>query len=618
MNVINNDGSYPAEPILFQYKETRSNDFLLSPQDYFMSIVRFNLQTPSLPVFIPQINVNPNSNYGGTYPICGMSNTANTHGNFSVFLYTNNTLPVGSIVYLGYNAYNPTVAPAAGGDTSATGLQYFRVIAINPNSPFSTSQTEVQLNNASGTTTGAPNNYPNSTGLPPSYPLPFGNGTGATQSLTIGKFNLTQINLSGTLAYLTVSPTIGTLANLTDVFQVGDTINVTNTNSFNGSYVITAITNGTSTFTCKPSFTIPTNFQTYVSGGFVLGKGDFIDVTPYTITMDYNQGGNVILQTTQPVLFQTTNLGNIPPIWNASELQSLTLAQLTTEYFQIYNYPNWISMVNNCLTGTFWTLQGIYYNGNGTSPTPGSQLPNSGVNPSQFQAPSMSWDANDLKGIITASYKLFAQNTESIGTKIAKIYFNDPFSTLFDSFPYIYPNVNVNDPRYSLLVLNTNSGAGTFIVQAYNDSGTPGLAYLGIQAYQDHQTASLMNPIQSIVFTSTLLPVVMENVGVPIIVNGTSTTQVVLGSSANVFPVVTDFVVPFSAVNNYLPDVTYVPSGEYRLVDLYGSSPCKQIDIQVFWKDVYGQQHPFYLSSGCSGSLKVMFRAKNYNSIALD
>jgi len=52
MNLINNDSSFPAQPVRFQYKETRSNAFLLSPQDYYMSIVRFNLQTPTLPVFI--------------------------------------------------------------------------------------------------------------------------------------------------------------------------------------------------------------------------------------------------------------------------------------------------------------------------------------------------------------------------------------------------------------------------------------------------------------------------------------------------------------------------------------------------------------------------------------
>ena len=66
LNLINNDSSYPAQPVQFSLKDTRSNDFLKSPGDYYLSIVRFNLQTPTLPVFIPQIDLNPNTTTGGT------------------------------------------------------------------------------------------------------------------------------------------------------------------------------------------------------------------------------------------------------------------------------------------------------------------------------------------------------------------------------------------------------------------------------------------------------------------------------------------------------------------------------------------------------------------------
>jgi hypothetical protein len=127
-----------------------------------------------------------------------------------------------------------------------------------------------------------------------------------------------------------------------------------------------------------------------------------------------------------------------------------------------------------------------------------------------------------------------------------------------------------------------------------------------------------MNPVQSIVFSSTLLPVQMENVGLPAILNGTSNTNVVIGSSANVFPIVTDFQVPVNQTSGYVSDISYVPSGEYRLVDLYGENPANSIDIQIFWKDNYGLIHPFLIGSGCQGNLKVMFRKKNYNNVSLD
>jgi hypothetical protein len=107
----------------------------------------------------------------------------------------------------------------------------------------------------------------------------------------------------------------------------------------------------------------------------------------------------------------------------------------------------------------------------------------------------------------------------------------------------------------------------------------------------------------------------MENGGQPSILNGTAPNQQVVGYSANIFPIVTDFIVPFSATNQYVPDISYVPSGDYRMVDLYGESPANQIDIQVYWKDQYGVLHPFLLGSGCSGSIKVMFRRKDYGNV---
>jgi len=610
MNLLNNDGSFPAQPVRFQYKETRSNDFLLSPQDYFMSIVRFNLQTPSLPVFIPQININPNTNVGGTYAIQSMAG-ANTTTPFTITFFTNQNFPVNAVVYLGYNAYNPAVAPA--GDTSATGLQYFRVTNV---SQVVGANTVLTLENTSGTTTGVPNNYPTN-----ANPL-----RGSTQVLTMAEIPISTLvydPLTKNLTLTVSSPTLGTLASLDDVYDANDTIYIINSGAYNGVYKINSIT-ATTIIMSAPQFDkyynfvggvpYPLNVPVYTSGGLLVSNNDFINVTPYTITMTYRPptAPTVNLTVTLPVIFQPTVQGLTPPVWNPSQPQALSLQDLTSEYYFVYSYPNWITMINQCMTSCFWLLQGQFWNG-GTGFGPSVFLPNVNVNANQFQPPSMTWDSDKLKAIITGSYVLFGQNN----TDTAFIYFNNPLSTLFDSFPYLYPDVGYDSPLYSELVFNTNAGAGIYIVQSYNTDGTPVTpngVYTGIQIYQDHQTASLMNPIQSILFTSTLLPVVNENVGLPLIINGTSSNQTIIGSSANIFPVVTDFVVPFSATNGYVPDVTYVPSGEYRLVDLYGTSPCKSIDVQVFWKDSYGENHPFYLGSGCSGSLKIMFRAKNYNN----
>ena len=44
-------------PVLF-YNETRSTSIIFNPSSYYLSIVRFSLDTPTLPVFVPDIQLN--------------------------------------------------------------------------------------------------------------------------------------------------------------------------------------------------------------------------------------------------------------------------------------------------------------------------------------------------------------------------------------------------------------------------------------------------------------------------------------------------------------------------------------------------------------------------------
>jgi len=601
MNIINNDSSFPAEPVRFQYKETRSNYFLLSPQDYFMSIVRFNLQTPTLPVFIPQINLNPNTNLGGVFPIQSMSGAVAT--NFIANLYTNTVVPVGSVLALGLSGGGATSIY----ETSAVYNQYYRVTASGL-SPSTVSQTELQLVNSAAT--GVPNNYAGGT-VPvttPTSPPVVNQIRGGT--IVAGYANLPIASMVFASGILTVNFTSQpNLTSLQLVFNVGDGIFINNAGQYNGRYVISAFSGGGLTFTCSaPGLTAISSLLPYTSGGFFSSAGDFYNVTPYTINLSYQPTGGIVYSFTSQVIYVPNDLTTTPPQWNPSNPQALSLAEVTSDYYWVYNYEVFINMVNQAFTNAFWGLNGYYYQ------KLGSNLPmSSTTNSLAYQPPSMSWNQSTLTGIITADNKAFGQ---SVGNFIY-MYFNSPLSTLFDSFPYQYPNVAPNSSLYSYIVFNTNAGAGLYVVSSFSTAGVIAPQYTAIQVYQDHQTASLMNPIQSIVFSSTILPVVMENVGTPLILNGTSGSQISIGSTANVFPVITDFVVPFSATNGYVPDITYVPSGEYRLVDLYGESPANQIDIQIYWKDQYGLIHPFLLGSGCTGSLKVMFRRKDYNDVTL-
>lgn len=619
LNLINNDSSYPAQPVQFSLKDTRSNDFLKSPQDYYMSIVRFNLQSPTLPLFIPQIDLNPNTNRGGTYPVYAMGTQLNTTApaGFTVRLFNQVPFPVGAVVYLGYNANTASVVPA--GDPSATALQYFRVIAVN-NYTAAGLVTTLTLANASGTTTGVPNNYPANVNFL----------RGATQSVRFASLPISTLAFAPATNILTLgfaAPSIGTLAALTNVYQAGDTVYIQNSGQYNGIYkalTVAAASITLSAFNLAAPFAAGT-LPAYVAGGNFLSVGDYANVTPYTVSLRYTPTANsvpaVTYEVTQQIIYQPQDQTQVAPNWNPGATRSLSLGEITSEYYYVYGYVTWVDLVNQALKNAFWTLQGLMTNGYTAALSPAGLLPNqalpmSGSTVNTYQPPSMSFDTTQLKAVITADNNAFGQSAAN--GNIIFLSFNGALSTLFDSFPYIYPNVGPESPFYSQLVFNTSVGAGIFLVVAYTSAGVPVVngTYSAIQIFQDHQTASLMNPVQAIVFSSTLLPVVMENIATPAILGGTNTTLIQSGTSANIFPIITDFVVPFSAGNTYTPDITYVPTGEYRLVDLYGESPCKQLDITVYWRDQYGLLHPFLVGSGCSGSIKLLFRAKSFGALA--
>ena len=681
MSVINNDGQNPSQPVAFSYKETRSNDFLLCPQDYYMSIVRFNLQTPTLPIFIPQINVNPDTNLGGSYGVQYVEDLPAGIGNSMwVALYHNYSpasFPVGGVVYLKVNhsVANTGTSYGLNGGGYDYGNSYWRIksIGFDPtkavNSDLSTLQLNLEQLTGQVPTSGS-NQYPSNTdhnagalfsveyGWLPVSTLSYST---STEILTMGFIASGGVapntipNGRGNINNALIPPGIYTQS-LTSLYKPGDTVYIQRAGNYNGLYTALTVTATGMTFKAsRLSSLVLTPYTSSSQGGIFLSVGDYANVTPYKITMKYNGGFGLMpngsnlcpLEVTVPIVFQPL-IGYTPPVWNPSQNPALPLGSLTSDWFQIFSYPDWINTVNKAMGDCFWAMAGQAYNAwwDVTLPLVQTYLPTSGSAPNpvaiyRFQQPTVNWDATLQKVIMTADNFLFGQTPAWSATapvpnqnpitpypegagfvetgNSAFIFFNDPLSTLFDALPYFYPDVPINSNEYSRIIFNFNAGAGNYLVQQYAFDGTQvaNSQYLAIQVYQDHTTASLLNPVQSIVFTSTLLPVSMENVGNPLILNGLTINQATIGSTANVLPVVTDFVVAMSATSGYQPDVTYVPSGEYRLVDMYGTSPCKQVDISVFWKDVYGINHPFLLGSGCSGSLKVLFRRKDYNNIEI-
>ena len=606
MNLINNDSSFPALPVRFQYKETRSNYYLQSPQDYYMSIVRFYLQTPTLPCFIPQINLNTNGNFGGTYPIQSMAGLTNVATDWDINLYTPIPIVKDAVIYVGYSG--GALAPS--GADVATGNNYYRVKAVNLTLQGRTSLVVRNDNPVGGPA--IPNNY-------------VGGNLSATFSVNGGTQYVEYANLK-ILSYAFVPATKELTIDITpasnpfsliSLFVAGDKIFLNNGGVLNGTYTVKTVLINSLVLDAPQLVGVVFPSYTPLSASFT-SAGDFYNVSSYKTTLQFTN--SIGLQTfTVPVVYLPEDATQAPPVWNPSNNQALSLTEITSQYYWIYNYNTMMTMVNYALVNTFWGLNGACWNSTaGAVSPPLIHMTGAVAGPAtenNYQPPTVSWNLSNATILVQADNNAF---NNVVQFQPIYLYFNQALSTLFDTFPYVYPNVGPESPLYSYINFNTSYGAGLYIVQTYSPVGVLTKQYTAIQQYQQNTTAGLFNPVQSIVFSSTLLPVVMENVGLPLILNGTSPNNITIGSSANVFPIVTDFQVGVNATSGYISDINYVPSGEYRLVDLYGKSPANQIDIQVFWKDNYGLIHPFYVGSGCVGNMKILFRKKNYNNIDLD
>jgi len=262
---------------------------------------------------------------------------------------------------------------------------------------------------------------------------------------------------------------------------------------------------------------------------------------------------------------------------------------LESAYYFVYTYQQCITLFNNALSSAVTGLNALVTAG-------GDVLPS--TNPPFFE-----FDPSALLCILDADEAGYANTL----INPIQIFCNAPCFTLFSTFQAIYYGYSqiTNGKNFQFLVRNIN---GT------NELTLP--TYTALQMYQEESTTALWCPISALVFTTALLPISPELIGVPRVFNSDS-SLFNSGNNANISNILTDFIVPFAPNNTYKPNIVYTPNGEYRLMDLNGSSPLSALEMSVFWKDVFGTLHPFYLNSGCSASIKLMFRRKDFNNVDL-
>ena len=277
-----------------------------------------------------------------------------------------------------------------------------------------------------------------------------------------------------------------------------------------------------------------------------------------------------------------------PPFleWNEAELKAELYATLL---FQSHNnppnHPNETPINYSCNPDVVWSIVSTNRVG-----TPGL------LTPLEFQiamnAPLYSL-FNSLpasKKVLTAPVTLYKEN----------YYILNFFTTGND---LVTPHIPLQvAPNYSFITIYDVSG----VIQ-YPTQYTANIAHSNqlLKQPQELSTIDTWTPINAIVFTTTSLPIVVNQFSASSSIGDKPPS----GSTSNEFAfIITDIQ---SNEQGFRPNVLYAPSAQFRYIDLTGNQPIRNIDISIFWRTTTGALIPMVLASGAQASIKLLFEKKD-------
>jgi hypothetical protein len=367
-----------------------------------------------------------------------------------------------------------------------------------------------------------------------------------------------------------------------------------------------------------------------------------INLTIYSVTLDltvsYVVGG----------ITYTNTFTTVQPLYHTTETPSAPVPSITTvttgsqdlgsRYYWYYTYQHWLDVLNTAFEAAYSYNGGLIVDQLGnTIQTDGFQaqlatwwtatVPGALPVPTLNTAPPvMKWDATtflftlftDVFGfggpdrVSATPQPLLPQPPYAPGDTVSesyRIWFNNNLFGMFANFNNIYDNLATNKSNEIIIRSDMNDN----VYRELNLASPPALIRTYWTTTQDFaSTGTLWSPIESIVFTSNLLPLVNEAQGEPIKF-GESNIGENNGATQSAFqPIITDIALAQDYAHSYKEFINYTPQAEYRLASFQRSStPINAIDVQVFWKSrLDGQIYPVQLFNGSSVGIKCMFRRR--------
>ncbi|MFM7985315.1 MAG: hypothetical protein ACKPKO_38960 [Candidatus Fonsibacter sp.] len=108
---------------------------------------------------------------------------------------------------------------------------------------------------------------------------------------------------------------------------------------------------------------------------------------------------------------------------------------------------------------------------------------------------------------------------------------------------------------------------------------------------QDISSIALWNPVASIIFASSLLPIQSTQTSLPKDVGSSKNSFTGSGNNSNILPAITYLTIAVDGNNQFRPILVYSPSTEYRLIDMHSTLNLNRYTYHGVL-DIYLWQHP--------------------------
>jgi len=373
---------------------------------------------------------------------------------------------------------------------------------------------------------------------------------------------------------------------------------------------------------------------------------------------------------------------NLNPYWSLIGTKEGVPQDLSTDYYWVYTYQQWLDQVNTAildpndldvsasssprLTSTCAICDTYYafYDAWVVAFGSGTGFPYATLRAflnGTAQPPQITYDGPSQRFSVYCDSDGFGQRLTSFTPSGAqygaatppefRLFFNTNLFNLFANLPFYYWNQSgpttgpfpqyTSPTGYVYEILITNKfyqNVADYRLSPY--SGTPPLGYVPsgtgnpaesllsqlneqkvywVITQEIPSTDTLWSPIQSIVFSSALMPVKPEANAAPVVV-GQSNIGYSTSTAQSAFTrIITDISLSMAqGAASYKSFIYYVPTAEYRMSDFLAShQPLQGVDVQVFWKNrLNNQLYPISMTNLSSVSFKMMFKKKGLGNKA--